>query len=609
MNSMLILSFQAIAPIRRPQRRSPSGPELRSLHDIPVRPRIDVGVPARLRHEAQKRAVQHRQRHKHEQHLHQQRLRRRTGREVLVHDERKQHHSRQKHEAEIGEVPLQDARHLGIGQRHDHAPDQQHDDDARDGARGALADPQFQDAPRKRQDPQHGQTREDAAERDLLDGLSHIGGVERGRLQVREHARRARRLQEVCEQRRSQAADVPAALRHVVHGEVVIRSEVRERPEARMVVPHDASRHHEIRSGQAGELTRAARREQAPFGDVGPPKQREGQKRQHKQLRTAPRHERHAQRPGQIPPLRSRRRPSLHPEVQAPHRERKPQRDGQRVERRELEQVQHAAAHDERYLQQQVQPQAHAFEVVAGEAVEQRRTAQHEREHGHKHPDGRWEIRSGQQIERQVEQKDRHHAEVHVVMAIVVGHIKKVLLARFLLRLVARPLVVGVAHVLQPLGRLLFEVQLPMRHRLRQFGVLLGVVAAHLEHVHEAHAVPRAAVVVFRRHAHKVRSQEQIRAEQAHLKRHSCDDDRFRATRRIDDADAVDDRARPKRERERQDPQREGKAHRVEVEGMVSVEAQAREPDGIAHLVADDLDAQVLHEAGRVEVDVLALAR
>ena len=374
-----------------------------------------------------------------------------------------------------------------------------------------------------------------------------------------------------------------------------------------MVVRHQAGRHHEVGRDEAGELACATRGEQPALGDVRAPEQRKRHQRQHQQLRAASRDQRHAQRSRKIPLLGSRRSAPLHPEVQTPHRERQAQCDGQRVERRELQQVQHAAAHDQRYLQQQVQPQAHPFEVVAREPVQQRRASQHERHDGDQHADGRGEIRARQQVERQVEQYDRHHAEVHVVVPVIIRHVEKIGLSRLLLHLVARALVVGVVGVLQPLRRLLLQVQLAVSHGLRQFRVLLRVVTAHLEYVDQALAVPRAAVVALRGHAHEIRSQEQERAQQTHLDSHRCDDGGLRLARLADDADAVDGRARTERERQRQQAHADEEARRVEVERVMRVEDDVAQLDGIAHVVARDLDTQVLHEARRVEVDVLAL--
>ena len=96
------------------------------------------------------------------------------------------------------------------------------------------------------------------------------------------------------------------------------------------------------------------------------------------------------------------RRAAAHPQIQAPHRERQTHGNGKRVERGELQQIQDAAAHDQRYLQQQVQAQADALEVIAREPVKQRRTAQHEHDDGYEHADSCGEIRTGYQIERQV---------------------------------------------------------------------------------------------------------------------------------------------------------------------------------------------------------------
>ncbi len=80
-------------------------------------------------------------------------------------------------------------------------------------------------------------------------------------------------------------------------------------------------------------------------------------------------------------------------------------------------------------------------------------------------------------------------------MAVVVGHVEQVALPRLLLQLIAGALVVRVVHVYQPLRRLGVEVQLPVGHGLRQLGILLGIVAAHLVGVHDAVPVPRTRVV------------------------------------------------------------------------------------------------------------------
>ena len=213
---------------------------------------------------------------------------------LLVHHEVQQHRCRQEHEAEVGVVALEDTRQLRIGQGHHHARAQQHHDDAHNGARQTLARAHPQDTLREREHPQHRQAREDTDEGNLLDGLPHIGSVEGGRLQKGKHAGHAGRLEEVGEERRRQAPRVHATLGHIVHGEVVVRPEVGERPEPRVVVAHDARRDHYIGCRQAGELPRAGCGEQAPLGDVGAPEQREGQKRQHEQLRSAACHKRHA---------------------------------------------------------------------------------------------------------------------------------------------------------------------------------------------------------------------------------------------------------------------------------------------------------------------------
>ena len=146
-----------------------------------------------------------------------------------------------------------------------------------------------------------------------------------------------------------------------------------------------------------------------------------------------------------------------------------------------------------------------------------------------------------------------------------------------------------------------------MRHGLGKLGILLGVVAAHLEGIHDAMPVPRAAVVALRGDAHKVRAHEQERGHEVYLDDHRGDDGRLRFARLVHDVDAVDGRARAERERQEQNAGRGQEAPRVEVERMVRVQHDVRELDGIAHVLARDLDPQVVHEPRRVQVDVLAL--
>lgn len=118
----------------------------------------------------------------------------------------------------------------------------------------AWARPHPQNAPREGEHPQNGQAGENAAEGHFLDGLPHVGGLEGRRLQKWEHAGHAGRLQEVGEERRGQTTDVHAALGHVVHRQVIVRAEIGQRAEARVVVGHDARGHQNVGGRQAGEL-------------------------------------------------------------------------------------------------------------------------------------------------------------------------------------------------------------------------------------------------------------------------------------------------------------------------------------------------------------------
>ena len=191
----------------------------------------------------------------------------------------------------------------------------------------------------------------------------------------------------------------------------------------------------------------------------------------------------------------------------------------------------------------------------------------------------------------------------------MIGHVEQVGLPRLLLRLVACPLVVGVVHVLQPLRRLFVEVQLALRHGARQFRILLGIVAAHLERVHQAVPVPRPVVVVLGGHAHQVRSHEQKRGRQAYLDGDGSHDPGLGLLGILHDADAVDGRTGAEHVDERQHAGHGEEPDHVEVEGMAGVDLHADERNGIRHVVADDLDAQVVDEPGRVEIEVLALGR
>ncbi len=241
------------------------------------------------------------------------------------------------------------------------------------------------------------------------------------------------------------------------------------------------------------------------------------------------------------------------------------------------------------------------------EPVQQRRAADREGGDREQHAYRRGEAGPRQQIERQIEQDHRHDAEVDVVMPVVVGDVEQVVLPRRLLQLVARPAIVGVVHLLEPVGRLLLEVELALGHRFGELGVLLGVVAAHLEGVGDAVAVPRAAVIAARRHAHQVGAEEHVRADQEQLDHERRDDDALGELRMGVDADAVDRRLGAERASEQQDARRDQKPRHVELEGMARVEHHVVEADGVIDVVADHLDAQVVHHAARIEVEVLAL--
>lgn len=124
----------------------------------------------------------------------------------------------------------------------------------------------------------------------------------------------------------------------------------------------------------------------------------------------------------------------------------------------------------------------------------------------------------------------------------MIGHVEQIGLAGLLLGLVAGALVVRVFHILEPLGRLLLQVQLAFGHGLGQHGVLLRVVAAHLEGVHKRRAVPGAVVVGRGGHAHEVRAVEEESRRKRQLDGHGEDDARLRLARVLDDANAVDGR-------------------------------------------------------------------
>ena len=163
-----------------------------------------------------------------------------------------------------------------------------------------------------------------------------------------------------------------------------------------------------------------------------------------------------------------------------------------------------------------------------------------------------------------------------VVVPIVIGDIEQVLLACFLLQLIAGALVVRVIHFLQPLRWGFLQIQLPMSHGLGQLGILLGVFTADLERVGNAGTIPRTGVVRAGGNTNQVRPHEQIRAEQHDLEGNGGDERSFRLTGIADDADTVDGRLRTENERKRQDTQREQEASLVEQERFPSVDGHVR---------------------------------
>ena len=97
--------------------------------------------------------------------------------------------------------------------------------------------PHADGARRQQQQPEHRQAGEHAAERDFLDRLTHVGGVERTGLDEGERPNGRGSLQEEGEQRRGKPAEVPSAPGHVVGGEVVVCPKIKEAVETDVVVP------------------------------------------------------------------------------------------------------------------------------------------------------------------------------------------------------------------------------------------------------------------------------------------------------------------------------------------------------------------------------------
>ena len=142
--------------------------------------------------------------------------------------------------------------------------------------------------------------------------------------------------------------------------------------------------------------------------------------------------------------------------------------------------------------------------MIAGKTIKQGRAPQNEGDHRYEHADCRGETCACRQIERQVKQQHRNHAKVHVIVPLVVSDVEQIRLARLLLQLVTSTLVIGVVHLLKPIGRLLFQIELTLRHGFGEFGILLRVLATDLERVRNAVAIPRPEVVGRRGNAHKV---------------------------------------------------------------------------------------------------------
>ena len=378
--------------------------------------------------------------------------------DVFVHDEQQQYRRHKEHDAEVSEVALQNARHFRIGHSDKHADANEHANNACHRTRFTLVNAHLQNTPSERKHPQNGEHSENAAKRNFLNRLPQIGGVERDSLQIREYTRSRGSLEQIREQRGGDTAHRHTSLRHVVYREVVVRAEIEQAAEAGLVVPHDARAHHDIRRDKARKLASARHRANAAFGNVHAPKQRKRQEAQQHKLRAAPYHERHAQRPRQVEALGAFMAATHHPEIQAPHRKRERQHNRQRIERGELQQIRHAAARHNRDLQQQEHAGRHAFEVVTGKAIEQRRKARDEKHHADEHANRRREIRSRNKIERQIEQQHRHHAEVHVVVAFVICSIPQVVLAGFFHQLVTGAAIIRVIHILQPVRRLFFQI-------------------------------------------------------------------------------------------------------------------------------------------------------
>ena len=141
---------------------------------------------------------------------------------------------------------------------------------------------------------------------------------------------------------------------------------------------------------------------------------------------------------------------------------------------------------------EQEQAKAHPFEVEARKAMEQCRAAGDEEDAAYEHPDRGREVRTRYQVERQVEDEHGQHAEVDVVVAIVIGHVEERFFAGSLLEFIARALVVGVIHLDEPFGRPFFQVELTPCHGFRKLCILLRVVTAHLEERDGRFTVPRS---------------------------------------------------------------------------------------------------------------------
>ena len=202
--------------------------------------------------------------------------------------------------------------------------------------------------------------------------------------------------------------------------------------------------------------------------------------------------------------------------------------------------------------------------MVASKAIEQGRAPQDESNHCEEHADSRWETCACRQIERQVKQEHRNHTKVHVIVPLVVSNVEQVRLARLLLQLITSALIIGIIHLLKPVGRFLFQIELPLRHGFGELGILLRILTADLKRVRNAMAVPRSEVVGRRGNAHKIGPHEEKRRDEHDLNRDRADDSSLRELWPASNAHAVNARTRSEEIRKRQDADHAEKAKEVE---------------------------------------------